>query len=60
MCELNLNKDIITLLKRVDLFTEKKICVRLGFETMKCKMMHDSYVKIDTFFIYRRTCQSNL
>ncbi len=24
--------------------------MRLGFETMECKMMHDVYAKIDTFF----------
>jgi len=32
--------------------------VRLGFETMNAKMMHDAYEKMDIFF-YRRTCQSN-
>jgi len=25
--------------------------VRLGIETMKCKVMHDAYAKIDTFFL---------
>jgi len=29
---------------------EKKKFARLGFETMECKMMHDVYAKIDTFF----------
>jgi len=30
---------------------EKKKFARLGFETMECKMMHDVYAKIDTFFL---------
>jgi len=28
----------------------KEKFVRLGFETMECKMMNDVYAKIDTFF----------
>jgi len=28
----------------------KERLVRLGLETMECKMMHDVYAKIDTFF----------
>jgi len=35
-------------LKWVDPLMKK--FVRLRFETMECKMMHDVYAKIDTFF----------
>ena len=44
-CELVSDKDVGTLLKRVD-------------PLWKRKMMHEVYAKMDTFF-FRRTCQSS-
>jgi len=58
-CELTLNEDVRPLLKRVDPFSGKENFVRLRFETMKCKMMHDVYAKNGHIFFIKGLCQSN-